>query len=248
MILIDCFAGVGGNVIAFALSGRWKRVYAIEKDPRALACAKHNAEIYGVRDRISWYEGDCFEILRNELAELGKHSILFASPPWGGKPTLLRLVRYEPSLIVAGPGYRLDTVFDVTQMQPYSLTDLLYPFQRLTEDIVLYLPRTSDIRQVANKSREGSKMTVMHYCMEGASKVRGTFQSETSCFNKILGDLRVLWCLYLSLRMDGDFEMRTAAGHGKYDEQRPDYEARCADGSRIGKDRIGKIALILKRF
>lgn len=89
-ILIDCFAGVGGNVIAFAQSDKWKRVYAIEKDPRALACAKHNAEIYGVQDRISWYEGDCFELLRNELAELGQQSILFASPPWGGKTTLLR--------------------------------------------------------------------------------------------------------------------------------------------------------------
>lgn len=218
--MIDCFAGVGGNVIAFALSGRWKRVYAIEKDPRALACAKHNAEIYGVQDRIFWYEGDCFEILRNELAELGKHSILFASPPWGGKPTLLRLVSYEASLIIAGPGYRLDAVFDVTKMQPYNLTDLLYPFQQLTEDIVLYLPRTTDIRQVANKSREGSRMTVMHYCMDGASKVRGTFRSATSYFNQISGDLRVLWCLRLSLRMHGDFEMRKAAGPEDIDEQR----------------------------
>ena len=87
VILIDCFAGVGGNVIAFARSERWKRVYAIEKDPRVLACARHNAEIYGVQDKITWYEGDCFEILRNELAEICNHSIFFASPPWGGEPT-----------------------------------------------------------------------------------------------------------------------------------------------------------------
>ena len=90
-ILIDCFAGVGGNVIAFAQSKRWKRIYAIERDPTALACAKHNAGIYGVRDKISWYEGDCFEILRNELAEIGRHSILFASPPWGGKRNMATL-------------------------------------------------------------------------------------------------------------------------------------------------------------
>ncbi|KAL9062771.1 MAG: hypothetical protein Q9161_009748 [Pseudevernia consocians] len=166
-ILIDCFAGVGGNVIAFAQSERWKRIYAIEKDPRALACAKHNADIYGVRDRISWYEGDCFEILKTELVKLGPHSIIFASPPWGGK---LFLVRYKASLTIAGPGYRSDSVFDLAKMQPYTLTDLLYPFQQLTEDVVLYLPRTSDVRQLANKSSEGSKTIVMHYCMEGASK------------------------------------------------------------------------------
>ncbi|KAM0805186.1 putative RNA methylase family protein [Usnea florida] len=151
-ILIDCFAGVGGNAIAFALSGRWRRVYAIESDPRALACAKHNAQIYGVQDNISWHEGDCFEILRKELAELGQHSIVFASPPWGG------------------PGYRSDAIFDLAKMQPYNLTDLLLAFQQLTESVVLYLPRTSDIRQLAKKVREGSKITVIHYCMEGASK------------------------------------------------------------------------------
>ena len=82
--IIDAFAGVGGNTIAFALSGRWKRVYAIEKDPHALECAKHNAKIYGVAHLISWYEGDCFEILKGKLAELAEVSVLFGSPPWGG--------------------------------------------------------------------------------------------------------------------------------------------------------------------
>jgi len=89
-VLIDCFAGVGGNVIAFALSGRWTRIYAIEKDEEVLACAKHNAEIYGVQDKITWYEGDCFEKLKNELADFGQYSIIFASPPWGGEVSLKR--------------------------------------------------------------------------------------------------------------------------------------------------------------
>ena len=84
-ILIDCFAGVGGNTIAFACTGRWKRVYAIEKDKKALACAKHNAEVYGVSDQISWYEGSCFDVLHNELADLSAHCVIFASPPWGGQ-------------------------------------------------------------------------------------------------------------------------------------------------------------------
>ena len=84
-ILIDAFAGAGGNTVAFAKSGRWKRVYAIEKDPQVLACAKHNAEVYGVHDQISWYGGDCFEIIKNELAELGQYGVVFASPPWGGR-------------------------------------------------------------------------------------------------------------------------------------------------------------------
>lgn len=169
-ILIDCFAGVGGNVIAFAQSGRWKRVYAIEKDPKALACAKHNAEIYGVQDKISWYEGDCFLILSNELVDLGEHSVIFASPPWGGKSNLAWLEE-DGNLTVAGPGYRSDMVFDLSTMQPYTLSELLEPFQRLANDVALYLPRTSDMRQLANEATESGKTTVMHYCMEGASKV-----------------------------------------------------------------------------
>ena len=170
-ILVDCFAGVGGNVIAFAQYERWKRIYAIEKDPRVLACAKHNAEIYGVQNKISWHEGDCFAILRNELAEISNQSIFFASPPWGGKPTLLRLASYWAFLTIAGPGYRSDTVFDLAKMQPYNLTDLLAFFRQLTKDVALYLPRSSDVRQLANETFGESKLTVMHYCIEGASKV-----------------------------------------------------------------------------
>ncbi|KAL6714654.1 hypothetical protein ACLMJK_008079 [Lecanora helva] len=84
-VLIDCFAGVGGNAIAFARSHRWKRIYAIERSPAAIACAKHNAKIYGVYDKISWYEGDCFSVLQKQLAGIGEHSVVFASPPWGGE-------------------------------------------------------------------------------------------------------------------------------------------------------------------
>lgn len=172
-ILIDCFAGVGGNAIAFARSSKWKRVYAIEKDSKALACAKHNAQIYGVQDRISWYEGDCFTILQNELSELAPHSVLFASPPWGGKPNRSVSKMLSVLLTNAGPIYRSDVIFDLTKMQPYTLLDLLEPFQSRAHDVVLYLPRNSDMRQLANEAEESSKITVIHYCMEGASKVIG---------------------------------------------------------------------------
>jgi trimethylguanosine synthase len=91
-ILLDAFCGAGGNTIAFALSGEWKRVYAIEKDEATLNCARHNAEIYGVQDQISWFHGDCFELLGQgekgikELRELvAEFAIIFASPPWGGQ-------------------------------------------------------------------------------------------------------------------------------------------------------------------
>lgn len=72
-----------------------------------------------------------------------------------------------------GQGYRLDSVFDLSKMKPYSLNDLLDLFLSLTDDVILYLPRTSDLRQLAVRAQGGKdeKMTVIHYCMEGASKV-----------------------------------------------------------------------------
>jgi trimethylguanosine synthase len=36
--------------------------------------------------------------------------------------------------------------------------------------MVLYLPRTSDLRQIADVVEDKKKAVVMHYCMEGASK------------------------------------------------------------------------------
>lgn len=84
-VLIDAFAGVGGNTIAFAKSGRWNQIFAIEKDPETLACAKHNAEIYGVSDQIFWIEGDCLVECKKRFSHLGKNAVIFGSPPWGGE-------------------------------------------------------------------------------------------------------------------------------------------------------------------
>lgn len=92
--MLDCFAGIGGNSIAFALSG-YKRIYAIEKNMAALECARHNARIYGVHNNITFFHGDCFELLGLDDGQSGKKidelvaiikkaGILFASPPWGG--------------------------------------------------------------------------------------------------------------------------------------------------------------------
>ncbi|KAB8075754.1 RNA cap guanine-N2 methyltransferase-domain-containing protein [Aspergillus leporis] len=159
-ILIDAFAGAGGNTIAFARSNRWKRVYAIEKNPAVLQCAKHNAKIYGVDHKITWFEGDSLQIVNSQLKELGSYSVLFASPPWGG------------------PGYRSDKIFNLSTMEPYSLATLYGEYSLFTEHMVLYLPRTSDVKQLAKFVKDGQKSTVMHYCMEGASKALCIFYGD----------------------------------------------------------------------
>ncbi|KAJ6003478.1 RNA cap guanine-N2 methyltransferase [Penicillium sp. IBT 35674x] len=159
-ILVDAFAGAGGNTIAFAKSGRWKRVYAIEKNPAVLQCAKHNAKIYGVDDKITWFEGDCFEILKKQLKDLAPYSVIFASPPWGGV------------------GYRSDEVFNLRTMEPYSLTTLYKEYAAFTKNMALYLPRTSDVQQMAKYVPDGRQAMVIHYCVEGHSKALCVFYGD----------------------------------------------------------------------
>jgi trimethylguanosine synthase len=158
--IVDLFAGVGANAIAFALSERWERVIAIERDASTLACAQHNAEIHGVQDYITWINADSFEylsLLNSSPSSLGddlrvdvEKTVLFGSPPWGG------------------PGYRTDEVFDLSTMEPYNLATMHNAYRRM--DHALYLPRTSDLRQIAHLVPDGTKIEAVQYCVEGASK------------------------------------------------------------------------------
>jgi trimethylguanosine synthase len=150
-VVIDIFAGAGGNAIAFALSDRWATVIAIEKNPSVIACAQHNANIYGVSDRITWINDDCFSYLKSNQSSIDPaKTVIFASPPWGG------------------PGYSSDAVFNLKTMSPYSAKDIHLACKGMAS--ALYLPRTSDLKQIARLAPAGQKVEVVQYCMEGASK------------------------------------------------------------------------------
>lgn len=105
-----------------------------------------------MKDCITWYHGDCLELIESELLDLRDKAVIFGSPPWGG------------------PGYRGDAIFDLSNMEPYSLQRLLETFRSITDDISLFLPRSSDVRQIAAQRKDASTVPVVHYCMRGASK------------------------------------------------------------------------------
>lgn len=150
-IMIDMFGGVGGNSIAFALSNRWSQVIAIEKDASAIACGQNNAVIYGVSEYITWVNDDCFSyLLANQASIDPSKTVIFASPPWGG------------------PGYTNDEIFNLSTMQPYSVEAIHDACKYM--DLAIFLPRTSDLRQLAKLPQKGKKAEVVQYCMEGASK------------------------------------------------------------------------------
>ena len=94
-----------------------------------------------------------------------------------------------------GPGYRSDAVFDLRRMEPYSLSKLLSAFEPCSESIALYLPRTSNVKQLAAKTLIREVTGVTHYCMEGASKVRGYDQifALMGCLTMGTGHVCLFW-------------------------------------------------------
>lgn len=74
------------------------------------------------------------------------------------------------STLLAGPSYTDYEVYDLGVMQPYSLEKLYTTFLGPKNAVVLYLPRTSDLRQLAKHAKNDEQLKVIHYCMHGASK------------------------------------------------------------------------------
>lgn len=74
-----------------------------------------------------------------------------------------------------GPQYTADNVFGLSTMQPYGIGQLYNEFTALSNDVVLYLPRTSDLNELAvyakkHQKESRKKMEVAHYCIRGVSK------------------------------------------------------------------------------
>jgi hypothetical protein len=72
----------------------------------------------------------------------------------------------------SGVEYGTEDIFDLTQMAPYNLDKLYKSFTKYSNEVVLYLPRNSDLNQIARYAKdEKKKLEVAHYAIMGASKV-----------------------------------------------------------------------------
>lgn len=56
-------------------------------------------------------------------------------------------------------------------MEPYNLEALYNCFSKFTNYLALFLPRNSDLNQIAKYAPKDRKLEVAHYCIKGASKV-----------------------------------------------------------------------------
>ena len=139
-LIIDAFAGVGGNAIQFAFE--CERVYAIEIDRPRLLLAEHNARVYGVNDRIEWLHGDFMSLAPSLHAD-----VVFLSPPWGG------------------PGYADSATFDlVTMMGGLDGAEILRSALRVAPNVAYFLPRNADERQIEQLAREAGVPVEVECC------------------------------------------------------------------------------------
>ncbi|XP_075405789.1 trimethylguanosine synthase [Tenrec ecaudatus] len=134
-IVVDAFCGVGGNTIQFALTGN--TVIAIDIDPVKIDLARNNAEVYGVADKIEFICGD-FLLLASHL----KADVVFLSPPWGG------------------PDYATAETFDIRTMMSPDGFEIFRLSQKITNNIVYFLPRNADIDQVASLAGPGGEVEI----------------------------------------------------------------------------------------
>ena len=102
---------------------------AIDIDPGRIACAQHNAQVYGVADRIDFILGDFFQLI-----PFLKADVVFLSPPWGG------------------PEYLDQSVFDLSRMGHLDGIDIFTRTSQITPNIAYFLPRNVDPAQLAQLS------------------------------------------------------------------------------------------------
>lgn len=122
-LVVDAFAGVGGNSIQFAARGCY--VVAVEIDPHKVELARHNARIYGVEDMIEFVVGDFFR-----LAPYLKADLVFLSPPWGG------------------PSYNQTPMYTLDMLMPKDGYTTFQAAQKIAPNVIMFLPWNVDRSQV----------------------------------------------------------------------------------------------------
>ncbi|KAH7298090.1 hypothetical protein KP509_25G026400 [Ceratopteris richardii] len=156
--VIDAFTGVGGNAIQFACMNL--HVIAIDIDPKKIEYARHNAEVYGVADRIDFIVGDFFQ-----LAPTLKGDVVFLSPPWGG-PEYIRAEKYDIE----------------TMLRPASGFSLFKVALTVAPSVAYFLPRTVDLDQLSQLSWVSSPP--LPYEIE-RNYVRDEVKAVTAYYGKI---------------------------------------------------------------
>lgn len=151
-VIVDAFCGCGGNAIQFAFT--CERVIAIDIDPVKINNAQHNANVYGVADRIEFIVGDFFE-----LAASLKADVIFLSPPWGG------------------PDYLSKEIYNIEDMGIFGLKAFRLAKQ-VTENLAYFLPRNTAVEELMQLAGPGNRVEIEQNLLNNKVKTITAYYGE----------------------------------------------------------------------
>jgi trimethylguanosine synthase len=161
LLVVDAFAGAGGNTVAFAAAGALPLGVDVSR-PRLLA-ARANAALYGVASRCDWVCGD-WTALSAAMARArpGRRppcaaDLLFLSPPWGG-PAYLNAPTFDLPAPLAGTA---------------DAAALLASAAALAPHVMFFLPRNvapADVSALAAASAPGARAELEEVYLNGTLK------------------------------------------------------------------------------
>ncbi|KAL6944939.1 hypothetical protein ACO0QE_002381 [Hanseniaspora vineae] len=138
-IAMDVCCGGGGNTIQ--LAKHFPNCIGVDNNLQHLYCTFKNSETYDISDRVSllcldWNDSKTLK----KLARIyeGKINCIFSSPPWGG-PSYLKQSTFdlEEGLFIVG-----------------GITKFLESLFQFTENVVLFLPRNSNLKQLSEVTKK----------------------------------------------------------------------------------------------
>ncbi|XP_025203450.1 uncharacterized protein LOC112600441 [Melanaphis sacchari] len=144
-IVLDPFCGAGGNIIQLAMT--CKKVIAVDIDPIKIQLARHNAEIYGVADKIEFIVGDLFLIYPKLKAD-----VVFMSPPWGG------------------PEYSINKSYTIESMCPGDFGGGFNIFEivkTIAPNIAFHMPKTTNIFECMRLGSGFGKVEIQQNIING---------------------------------------------------------------------------------
>ena len=134
--ILDGFCGCGGNIIYF--SKYFKKVIANDLFETKINMTKNNTKVYECPDNIEYYNKDYFDL------DLGNEKIdyVFLSPPWGG------------------PEYKKDKIYSLKKWVTPDIEKILKKSLNFSKNLILYLPRNTDLDELANLLNLYDKETI----------------------------------------------------------------------------------------
>ncbi|KAF8184400.1 Tgs1 protein [Pholiota molesta] len=160
--ILDAFCGVGGNAIAFAKT--CQRVIALDISPTRLALARHNAQIYGVADRIEFILADYISFAKSYQSTMNsskagnthttrKIDTVFLSPPWGGPAylsgSLADALDQNSDLPTSSTSTHEYPSYSLSSIQPIHGAQLFDLTRKITKNIAYYLPRNTRLDEIS---------------------------------------------------------------------------------------------------